>query len=76
MSSSALVTVFLIDVNDNPPEFERSIYSILVRESVEVGTVVGTVFATSRDVGVNAEITYTKLEDSDFSFDVKPDTGD
>lgn len=48
-----------MDVNDNPPEFERSSYFAAVRESALIGTVVTQVKATSRDIGINADITYS-----------------
>lgn len=67
--------MLLIDVNDNPPEFEHSVYSFYVHESVSVGTVIGKVFAASRDVGVNAEIAYTIFEGSDLPFVIRNDTG-
>ena len=48
----------LIDINDNPPEFEHSVYTTAVREDTSVGSSVIQVFATSRDTGINAEIMY------------------
>ena len=48
----------LIDINDNPPEFEHSVYSTTVREDTSVGSSVMQVFATSKDTGINAEIMY------------------
>ena len=70
-----MVTVLLIDLNDNPPEFERSIYSFTVSEVAAVGATVGRVFATSRDVGVNADITYVINEGSD-NFAIGDHTGE
>ena len=48
----------LIDINDNPPEFEHSVYSTTIREDTSVGSSVMQVFATSKDTGINAEIMY------------------
>ena len=59
LSSSALMTVILLDVNDNAPEFERTVYAVSVNEAVNVGSNVSHVNAMSRDTGVNAEITYS-----------------
>jgi len=62
-------------VNDNPPEFERTTYSLSVSEATPVGTGVGRVFATSRDVGVNADISYAVVDAVTSDFDVNSNTG-
>ena len=49
----------VIDVNDNPPEFASKYYFASITEGVDVGTDVVRVMATSRDIGVNAEISYS-----------------
>ena len=59
MTSTAYILVLLLDINDNPPEFERAIYGVMLPEDTQVDTSVVIVFATSRDTGVNAEIVYT-----------------
>ncbi|XP_048513676.1 uncharacterized protein LOC105688571 isoform X2 [Athalia rosae] len=38
LSASAPVTIFLRDVNDNPPEFERDMYQVTIAENVPPGT--------------------------------------
>ena len=58
MTSHSRLVVHLLDINDNKPEFELSTYLETVAESVAVGYSVTQVYATSRDAGVNAEITY------------------
>ena len=40
LSSSALVTVNLVDANDNPPVFEKSKYSAVVHENEANGKVI------------------------------------
>ncbi|XP_074840113.1 protocadherin Fat 3 isoform X2 [Carettochelys insculpta] len=57
-SSFATVTITVLDINDNPPVFERRDYLVTVPEDTSPGTKVLSVFATSKDVGTNAEITY------------------
>ena len=58
MTSVSFLVVHLLDINDNPPEFERQMYTHDVREDTHVGTSLLRVHATSRDIGVNARITY------------------
>ena len=59
LSSSALVTISVTDQNDVAPEFNQTTYSGAVRENAQFGTVVLQVSATDRDVGSNANITYS-----------------
>uniref|UniRef100_A0A5F8H1R8 Protocadherin Fat 3 n=1 Tax=Monodelphis domestica TaxID=13616 RepID=A0A5F8H1R8_MONDO len=58
LSSLATVTITVLDINDNPPVFERRDYLVTVPEDTTPGTEVLAVFATSKDIGTNAEITY------------------
>lgn len=51
--------VNVLDVNDNPPEFVSKVYHALVPELSPVETTVVKVMATSKDIGVNAEISYS-----------------
>ncbi|KAI5099865.1 protocadherin Fat 3-like isoform X3 [Silurus meridionalis] len=51
--------VMVLDVNDNPPVFQKQDYAVAVPEDVAVGTELLRVFASSKDIGVNAEIYYS-----------------
>ncbi|KAM9801014.1 protocadherin Fat 3a [Neosynchiropus ocellatus] len=53
------VTISVLDINDNPPVFERRDQLVTIPEDVDVGTRVLTVRAASKDIGTNAEITYS-----------------
>ncbi len=59
MTSTAYLVVRLLDINDNPPEFEHAVFSQTVREDQRVGSSIMHVYATSRDTGINAEIHYS-----------------
>lgn len=48
----------IADVNDNPPEFSLKHYFAVIDESSPIGAEVTKVYATSKDTGVNAEISY------------------
>ncbi|XP_071943757.1 cadherin-23-like [Antedon mediterranea] len=67
-------TVFVGDINDNPPVFVGTPYSTTVQESQTPGSVVFTVEATDRDSGINAAIMYELVEASDL-FEINPTTG-
>ncbi|XP_071532452.1 fat-like cadherin-related tumor suppressor homolog isoform X3 [Panulirus ornatus] len=59
LSTTTQLTVTVSDVNDNPPEFVRKLHETTVAENTAVGTEVLRVMATSRDIGINAEISYS-----------------
>lgn len=46
-----MLTVHVFDVNDNPPEFQHSVYRITVPENMAQGTSVTQILATDRDMG-------------------------
>ncbi len=56
MSSSASVSITILDVNDNIPTFTEKLYSLKINEDAVVGTSVLTVTALDRDV--NSVVTY------------------
>ncbi|XP_056311409.1 cadherin EGF LAG seven-pass G-type receptor 1 isoform X2 [Danio aesculapii] len=56
MSSSASVSITVLDVNDNIPTFTEKMYSLKINEDAVVGTSVLTVTALDRDV--NSVVTY------------------
>lgn len=56
MSSSASVSITVLDVNDNVPTFTEKFYSLKINEDAVVGTSVLTVTAVDRDV--NSVVTY------------------
>uniref|UniRef100_A0A8C5P425 FAT atypical cadherin 4 n=1 Tax=Jaculus jaculus TaxID=51337 RepID=A0A8C5P425_JACJA len=55
-SNQAIVTVTVLDTQDNPPVFSQAAYSFVVFENVALGYHVGTVSASSMDL--NANISY------------------
>ncbi|XP_031438509.1 cadherin EGF LAG seven-pass G-type receptor 1 isoform X2 [Clupea harengus] len=56
LSSSASISITVLDVNDNVPEFTQRSYSLKINEDAVVGTSVLTVSAIDRDV--NSIVTY------------------
>ncbi|CAJ1065064.1 protocadherin Fat 4 isoform X1 [Xyrichtys novacula] len=55
------VTVVVMDVNDNPPVFSSSEYSLSVPENTETGTTILEVKAADDDSGVNAQVVYSLI---------------
>ena len=58
-SSYQALTITLTDVNDNAPEFERSVYHASVLENADPDTSVVTVQATDADTGTVTDIDIT-----------------
>ncbi|KAL1021702.1 hypothetical protein UPYG_G00016810 [Umbra pygmaea] len=81
LSCVTMVTVLLLDVNDNPPIvlFPQSNQSyMLVLPSTLPGTSVTEVYAVDKDTGMNAVIAYSIIRrkgGEPGSFDIDPDTG-
>ncbi|KAM9373552.1 protocadherin beta-16-like [Phaethornis superciliosus] len=58
LSSREVIWVQISDVNDNPPEFSREVYTLWVRENNSPMVRVGSVEARDADAGSNARLTY------------------
>ncbi|XP_012860119.2 protocadherin beta-5 [Echinops telfairi] len=59
------IRVLVSDVNDNAPTFTQTSYTLFVRENNSPGLHLGTVSATDRDAGTNAQVTYSLLPPRD-----------
>jgi len=58
LTGSVDYVVHVMDLNDNPPVFERAVYKATINESKIVGAFVIRVKATDADDGANAQISY------------------
>lgn len=56
------IHVTILDVNDNPPVFEKDEFDIMVEENSPIGLVVAHISATDPDEGSNAQIMYQIVE--------------
>nr|XP_012151862.1 PREDICTED: neural-cadherin-like [Megachile rotundata] len=62
-TSTAVVVVFITDVNDNKPEFKDcSMYNPKVEEGAPNGSTVIKVQATDKDKGVNGQVKYSIVQ--------------
>ncbi|XP_011795071.1 PREDICTED: protocadherin beta-7 [Colobus angolensis palliatus] len=57
-SGTALVRILVLDINDNAPDFLRSLYKVQVPENSPVGSMVVSLSARDLDTGSNGEISY------------------
>ncbi|XP_074485681.1 protocadherin-23 [Sebastes fasciatus] len=75
MTATATVTVLVLDINDNPPVFSSDVYYFTVSEGSSPQGLVGTVKATDKDSGKNAQLSYILLTDGKF-FRINAKTGE
>ncbi|XP_069340239.1 protocadherin beta-12 [Eulemur rufifrons] len=59
------ITLLVADVNDNAPAFTQTSYALLVQENNSPALHIGSVSATDRDSGTNAQVTYSLLPPQD-----------
>ncbi|KAM9289527.1 protocadherin alpha-2-like [Morus bassanus] len=52
------VVISVLDVNDNAPQFNQSVYKVKVLEGSELGTLIIKLSATDLDEGINSDIIY------------------
>ena len=76
LSQTSNLIILILDVNDNPPEFASRLYFASVKEDVLEQTDVVRVLATSKDSGVNADITYAITAGNEArKFEIHPKNG-
>ncbi|KAH9361521.1 hypothetical protein HPB48_001377 [Haemaphysalis longicornis] len=77
LSSTATVTVNVLDINDNAPMFEEDSYTATVVEDASPGSVVTTIVATDRDTSPQGEsgLMYSLLGNGADKFHVDPSSG-
>lgn len=74
LSSEVEVSLTLVDINDNSPAFNQTVYQAYVMENQPIGTSLLVVTATDKDVGTNARLSYG-LRGGNFRFNIDQDTG-
>ncbi|NXN12257.1 PCDA2 protein, partial [Indicator maculatus] len=52
------LVIFVLDANDNAPQFNQSVYKVQLLENAPQGTLVVRVNATDSDEGSNSDVTY------------------
>ncbi|XP_071132012.1 cadherin-87A-like [Mytilus edulis] len=74
-TSVTVVTINILDANDNYPEFSQAGYFFSAREDLAVGQPIGSVTGTDRDSGLNAALRYRLSGTGADVFNVNADTG-
>ena len=74
-TSTALVNITVDDVNDNPPIWAQSEYSVGILETEPIGYILTNLQATDADVGTNAQLRYEFFLSADSTFAIDSITG-
>ncbi|NWH59992.1 CELR1 protein, partial [Geococcyx californianus] len=62
LKASVDIQVTVLDINDNPPVFEKDEFDIFVEENSPIGSIVARISAADPDEGTNAQIMYQIVE--------------
>ncbi|XP_078117560.1 protocadherin alpha-2-like [Sander vitreus] len=82
LSSTAVITVQVSDINDNAPRFPEGNINIYVKENSKVGDIITTTTAQDPDTNENAKLTYSLMDTYPKSFpistivNINSETGD
>lgn len=69
--------VYILDLNDNAPQFTKNGFTSFVKETADINDVILRVGALDRDAGENAVLRFSIISgNSDGYFDIDPTTGD
>ena len=63
LSSETLVTVVVLDVNDNPPQFNSTFLNLTIPENEPSDTIIGDFIAVDNDQGLAASLIFALLGD-------------
>lgn len=74
-STVAKIRVTVLDVNDNPPVFERSVYNVGINAKAKIGELVTLVNATDMDQGLNGTLEMLIISSNLYKFGSKRSTG-
>lgn len=74
LTVTASLTLTLVDVNDNPPQFPQQSFVYSIAENNMPGDTVALITASDKDESLNAVIAYT-LENAGQDFSVDPNSG-
>uniref|UniRef100_A0A663MGM7 Protocadherin Fat 4 n=1 Tax=Athene cunicularia TaxID=194338 RepID=A0A663MGM7_ATHCN len=76
LSSSCMLSIDVLDENDNSPSFPKSTLLVDVLENMRVGELVSSVTATDSDSGDNADLHYSITGTNNHgTFSISPNTG-
>lgn len=77
LSATAVIMIYVLDENDNSPEFTQTLYSVSVEENFPIGVPFFTVIASDQDLGSNSEIRFELMPETSVGlFSISPHSGE
>lgn len=67
-TGTGLVIIDVTDINDWKPQFNSSLYEFSISESSAIGTIVGSVMASDKDLPANTMMKYRIVQDSNSKY--------
>ncbi|ELW54083.1 Protocadherin beta-3 [Tupaia chinensis] len=77
-SGTAQINILVLDINDNAPEFEQTLYEVQILENSPINSVIVTVSASDLDAGTFGTVSYAFFHPSEEilkTFHLNPITG-
>ncbi|XP_033127420.1 cadherin-9-like [Anneissia japonica] len=73
-TGSCTVTINVLDLDDNKPTLVEDTFSTIISERVDIGYNVANIYAHDKDIGENAQVSFSIVKDdaSSFFVDVNP----
>ncbi|XP_032741781.1 LOW QUALITY PROTEIN: protocadherin beta-6-like [Rattus rattus] len=77
-SGATTVHIEVVDINDNPPKFDQSLYEVQIPENSPLNALVATVSARDLDAGIHGTVTYSLFQGGELSqpFEIDEVTGE
>nr|XP_029134900.1 protocadherin alpha-8-like isoform X8 [Labrus bergylta] len=82
LSSTAVITVQISDINDNAPLFEEGTVNVFIKENSKVGDIITKITALDEDSNENAKLAYSLIDNNPKEFpiltfvNINSETGD
>ncbi|XP_017456388.1 protocadherin beta-5 isoform X1 [Rattus norvegicus] len=66
-SGTTTVHIEVVDINDNPPKFDQSLYEVQIPENSPLNALVATVSARDLDAGIHGTVIYSLFQGGELS---------
>ncbi|XP_072256726.1 protocadherin gamma-B4-like isoform X13 [Pyxicephalus adspersus] len=64
LSTNKTIHLTVLDVNDNPPFFQKASYTVYIQENNPQGTSIHNLYASDYDINENAKVSYSIISDN------------
>jgi protocadherin Fat 4 len=68
LTGYATLLIYIVDINEFPPEFDQPYYDIKVFENTSINSIIVNISATDQDFGDNAKVIYSIVDGNEQNF--------